>query len=1090
MANNLRKLFTSFLAVLVIMSLMIVGASAADLTVGSGEGWIWDESTKTLSLNNANITDTFALPDGATVIVNGDSTIAGGEANAIMCEGVLTVKGSGKLTLTGSNGIRAASVAISDINVDFEATTAGIQVVNAGGNATVELTNVDGSITGGFAGIYVSGDCADTKAYVTLENCNLDATSTATSWNNRARKSGITVYASTAKRVETSINIINSNVDAKGFDAGLSINNYLNDADATNSASALINITNSIVTANGTNGTWSGIFASVLGKHPDADSIITITDSSVYAVSPNTGILTSSQAGESKIILNNSILGASGKTALSMIEATAQARVAELNNGSTYVQMTPAAVMKGEIANFEGKTIIATEGNGITYDAADNYFVIPQGSVVSENFTDGTSKEYTFNNQGGGVGGFDYAKEEIWGFDVEEPKFKWAEGDIIITTPEELIEFAGYTQDGTLGNCEGRVVKLGNDIVIPDDWYWYHRNAEGTIVTDHRIPDFIGTFDGQGFAIKGMKYLDEYAEATEKANLAFIIQGKSFLKNLTIDTITVDTVAPATFAGLVKDYAWSGSAEGTVENCYVKNVVINAEAELGFGGMFARLVGGKAITNCHVKNITVNVAGALSGENSRNGGFFGTGGEPMTFTDCSVSNLVVNAASTGKYLGGFAGGTSLTGNYYNCDVNGFELNAAGKFSAVGGFTGYTAGSAWGPKSVYQNCNVSGLDIETTNLISAGAGGFIGNIYGKGAHVFENCTAVGTISGDAYAGGFAGWLYGRDTNCTVEFTNCSAAVNILNNDYYGAGFVGNFIPSGSNICTTTYTNCTASGDVFAKEPIGSFVDADATNTDGIIGGTYNYDPENVDNATGQTNNVAPGYRALDNGDGTWTVFPDKGLEVVTIRFHAFNDAGEYEFVRYVEVFKGVNFLNAAHDNDLNFSHPNYRFADGLYEIEKNVDNFTFWTGEPFGTTEDLNNDTVIEGDMDVYVGVKMTAKDYIITYNRKEDSGKAYILYITKDGSVESFTELKGKHSPLIVEGKEGLISVAYIPKANTGWLWTSEEVSEEVVDAIDAYLHKNVKSYKEIGDNGCGLGKFELAKKKQVYAYLVELYTR
>ena len=59
---------------------------------------------------------------------------------------------------------------------------------------------------------------------------------------------------------------------------------------------------------------------------------------------------------------------------------------------------------------FDGKVIKATAGDGITYDAENNYYVIPQGSAVTETFTNGTVKEYTFNNQAGGIGGFNYAE--------------------------------------------------------------------------------------------------------------------------------------------------------------------------------------------------------------------------------------------------------------------------------------------------------------------------------------------------------------------------------------------------------------------------------------------------------------------------------------------------------------------------------------------------------------------------------------------------------------------------------------------------------------------------------------------------------
>lgn len=935
---------------------------------------VWDEENMTLALNGAALEEGITVPDGYTVIVNGDSSIAGGEGAAITGEGSLFIEGNGTLTLTGLFGIDATSVVIEGISVDFDTTSVGIYASNSNGDAFVILDNVDGSIVGDYAGIYVYGNTENSNAYVNMINdCDLEVISEATSWNNRARKSGVTVYASVAERVETSITISDSKVIATGYDAGLSINNYMNDADANNSASSKINITNSTVVAHGTNGTWAGIFASVVGKHADADSIITITDSSVYAVSPNTGILTSSQAGESKIILDNSVLGASGKTALSMIEETSQAQAAELINGSTYIQMTPDAVMNGEIVNFNGKTIIATAGAGITYNEDNNYYVIPQGSAVTENFTDGTAIEYTFENGAGGVGGFGYAKEEIWGYDVPE---KWEEGDIIIYTPEELIEFATMTQDGTLGNCAGRNVLLGADIDM-SGYDWYYRNAEGTIVTDHRIPDFDGHFDGQGYTISNMNYRDEYAAATEEVPLGMFIELDGTLENLTLDTVNVTSVAPTRFGALINDYSYQ--LEGSyVKNCDVKNVTIDQnDGKLVFGGMFWKILGSTEITDCHVENLYVDTEATLSGTNNgRCGGFFATGGEGGTvISDCSVKNFKVETCKVINYVGGFVGGTSGM-TYKDCTVDGFTFvveDLAKTHRTVAGFAAYTEGNGWNKPLVIENCHVKGLDLTlgaastSTNL--KGDAGFIGLFNNSTAGItIEDCSAAGSINvaGEILAGGFLAQSYKAPKN--VAIIDCSTSVNVTSAAQAG-GFVGEYAKVGGN--AVTYTNCIATGDVFGVESAGSFLDADETNVDGIKGGTYNYDPENVDSATGETNNVAPGYRALDNGDGTWTVFPDNGKEVVKVAFHRWNDEqNAYENWRTVEVFKGVDFFEADYDNALNFSHPTYRFANGIAELDEEADDatervFTYWTDAPDGTELVLDNEIEVLADMDVY-----------------------------------------------------------------------------------------------------------------------------
>ena len=144
------------------------------MLMGEDESCVWDEVNKTLTLTNASITESITVPDGYTVIVNGNCKINVDDGDAITCEGDLTIKGDGELILRGANGIMAASVSIEGIDVDFEVDVCGIQIYNENASALVELTNVDGSIEGGYAGIYVNGECAETKAAVVIDGCDLD----------------------------------------------------------------------------------------------------------------------------------------------------------------------------------------------------------------------------------------------------------------------------------------------------------------------------------------------------------------------------------------------------------------------------------------------------------------------------------------------------------------------------------------------------------------------------------------------------------------------------------------------------------------------------------------------------------------------------------------------------------------------------------------------------------------------------------------------------------------------------------------------------------------------------------------------------
>ena len=492
MAKKMKKIGAFLLALVMCVSMLPTSAFALDLTsedVTPGEGWVWEEDTKTLTLNGAAITETVTLPDGATIVVNGDCSIDAGTANAIVSAGALTISGAGKLTLAGDYGIKAASVSISNIDVDIEATSYGIDVRNGAGDSVVVLKNVDGSIEGGLAGILVWAATANSEASVSVDACDLTLMSKkAGGFGGNTQYSGIAVTAEGLVNVECSIDIKDSVVNANGRDAGISVNNYVG---VDNGASAIINIANSTVSACGRNNIWAGIFASTSGRVAGADAIITITDSSVYAASASLGMMTSAYAGRSEMLLDNSILGASGATAaLSIRQSTTPADAkAELKNGSTYIKLVGNMTVEGAASIASGKTIIATAGDGITYDAENNYFVIPQGSVVTENFTDGTSKEYTFNGQAGGIGGFNYAKEEIWGYDVPyTATCKIVETGVEYDTLTEAVSAANKMDSATIEmlksiDFEGTKLEIKKDITIIGKYTISRGAYTGTLFT-------------------------------------------------------------------------------------------------------------------------------------------------------------------------------------------------------------------------------------------------------------------------------------------------------------------------------------------------------------------------------------------------------------------------------------------------------------------------------------------------------------------------------------------------------------------------------------------------------------------------------
>lgn len=540
----------------------------------------------------------------------------------------------------------------------------------------------------------------------------------------------------------------------------------------------------------------------------------------------------------------------------------------------------------------------------------------------------------------------------------------WDASEITLMTKDDLLAFAEKAKNGE--TFKNKTVTLGADIDLSGT-YWYHRDENGAVQSDYRIPEFEGTFDGNGYTIKNLSYKDNFDEASGYTELAFILYSKvGAFEDIHIDGISVDTAANSKFAGLVfRFYPDDVSAENRVpgpyaEDCVVENIRITAESNLTFGGMFHAVVDVASISDCLVDSLDVTVKGEMDDDYARCGGFFATGGEKTTFERCSVSNFTVNAQGGGSYLGGFVGGASMTAQYKNCSVSNFKADIGGKIHSVGGFAGYSAGSAWGNGMLFENCSVTGLDITTSSETTCAAG-FIGNIFGKSTvdepHLFKECTAAGRIvstdSYISYAAGFVGWLYGlevKNGGCAATFESCSTAVDITNPVKYGGGFACKYLyKQGTNRqMITSYSNCTSTGDVFSNTlAVGSFLNTadDDSSVCGILGGTYSYDPDDRNNSVfdgynsaDSANNVADGYRALNNGDGTWTVFPDTETpkEIVELTFQLWDaEQKDYADWRTIEMYADTDMKDSAFDNANPAVKDGYRFDNGLSTINDAV-----------------------------------------------------------------------------------------------------------------------------------------------------------
>ena len=167
-----RLITAALLTLFMLLALMPVGAMAVetgpinliDATEDkSGEGWSWVQSSKTLTLNGANIVgadigsmdgagDSYgiSLPAGANLVYTGSNDVRGGnnqqsgmKSAAIFCVGDLSIQGIDGGTLIATGGTAAYSYGIY-----FEGETnsvigeAGVTLKATGGTATVESAGI------------------------------------------------------------------------------------------------------------------------------------------------------------------------------------------------------------------------------------------------------------------------------------------------------------------------------------------------------------------------------------------------------------------------------------------------------------------------------------------------------------------------------------------------------------------------------------------------------------------------------------------------------------------------------------------------------------------------------------------------------------------------------------------------------------------------------------------------------------------------------------------------------------------------------------------------------------------------------------
>lgn len=137
---------------------VITGQVAMDFTGtntdATGEGYSWNQSTKTLTLTNYTMAEPYngsciALPDGAKLVLSGENTLYSKNGALIDAKGTLEISGTGNLT--GSAGGEAAlnaqgALTIKDCKLDLINPSHGKTVICTNGNALTITGSADVSL--------------------------------------------------------------------------------------------------------------------------------------------------------------------------------------------------------------------------------------------------------------------------------------------------------------------------------------------------------------------------------------------------------------------------------------------------------------------------------------------------------------------------------------------------------------------------------------------------------------------------------------------------------------------------------------------------------------------------------------------------------------------------------------------------------------------------------------------------------------------------------------------------------------------------------------------------------------------------------
>ena len=375
--------------------------------------------------------------------------------------------------------------------------------------------------------------------------------------------------------------------------------------------------------------------------------------------------------------------------------------------------------------------------------------------------------------------------------------------DLVITTAQELMDFAAAVNNGDYAGIADVTVELGGDI----DMSGYSWTPIGIDENNY----FSGTFDGNGHTISNLTITKE---TVGYFGLFGITDATIQNVNLTGSLTNTISDASSSYVGAVAGYIIGGE----IRNVNTHDFIIESGADIPLGQAVGGIVGvteSTPVENCvSGTDITLNfsycyiggVAGAAVGSQMTNctytgtltltgsgyadcGGIVGNSQQGSELSHCVNQGTIDTTGGTysvNARVGGVAGNLAYdSGTVVSCTNEG---SVKGKASNVGGIAGYAYGGG------IENCLNKG-DVESTD------GSNTGGIAGSSSVTIETSVSAGTVTASegtsdpiaAYGNGPFEHNYYDETVFAGAETEKGTAANVHSQDFVDTinGLGGNY-----------------------------------------------------------------------------------------------------------------------------------------------------------------------------------------------------------------------------------------------------------------------------------------------------------